>query len=156
MNKLQGNLPLLAAESLLCSSLEKTASNNTVQLNVSEETVSPGKPSKLEQQNDGRKNASAGGRKKQEGCQECFICLRPQVNLRQHLAKVHHLDEIPRSFILSYYRTKISKDPVYQCNTCLIRFCSRRLRVVHANHNLLRVNDRASVEEFPEEIKTIY
>ena len=60
---------------------------------------------------------------------------------------VHKLDEKPRKFILSYYRTKDLKRSIYQCNACLVRFTNKWRD--HIGHEIIKILDPTLINSFP-------
>lgn len=91
-------------------------------------------------------------RSKQFGPQLCLLCRKPITLMRNHL-NVHKLDSQTRQFLLSFHRTKNVKIPVYQCNTCMVRFTNPWRD--HKGHEKVRIRDVKVTSTFPPSIKAI-
>lgn len=94
-----------------------------------------------------KKLNASNKRRKQLGAQECLLCGKHEMSMRDHLRCVHKLEEIVRRFLLSFYRTRNVKAPVYQCNQCIVRYTNPWRD--HKGHDAIRIRDVQLTSSFP-------
>ena len=97
------------------------------------------------------KVANKPKRHRQIGSQQCLLCRKMCFAMRNHLMKVHKVEMGPRKFLISFYRTRDVKIPVYQCNTCVVRFTNPWRD--HKGHEVIRVRDTKIINTLPASIK---
>ena len=95
-------------------------------------------------------------RPKQNKIQFCILCRKQFTSLRQHFAKSHQLTCRQRKFLLSFYRTRICKSPVYECRNCLIRLTNKKKhKGKYRDHRIVSIREKDDLKNFPPEFAPV-